>query len=121
MSKVFTTGSADGLGLMTGQLLAGQGHAVVLHARNEARAQDAQSALPQAKAVLVGDVSTLTAICDLAEQANELGRFDAVVHNVGIGYREPSRVETADGLSQLWPSTCSRPTCSLRSCTGPTD
>jgi NAD(P)-dependent dehydrogenase (short-subunit alcohol dehydrogenase family) len=38
---------------------------------------------------------------DVAGQANELGRFDAVIHNVGIGYREP-RVETADGLSQLW-------------------
>ena len=30
------------------------------------------------------------------------GRFDAVIHNVGIGYREPRRVETVDGLSQLW-------------------
>ena len=39
---------------------------------------------------------------DVAEQANGWGRFDAVIHNVGIGYREPRRVETVDGLSQLW-------------------
>ncbi len=102
MAKVFITGSSDGLGLMTGRLLAAQGHAVVLHARNAARARDAQAALPRAEAVLVGDVSTLAAVRDVADQANALGRFDAVIHNVGIGYREPRRVATADGLSELW-------------------
>lgn len=102
MARIFITGSSDGLGLMTGRLLADQGHAVVLHARNEARAETAQAALPQAETVLVGDLSTLGAMRDVADQANRLGRFDAVIHNVGIGYREPLRVETADGLSQLW-------------------
>ncbi len=102
MAKVFITGSSDGLGLMTGQFLAAQGHAVVLHARNEARARDARDALPRAEAVLVGDVSTLAAMRDVADQANALGRFDAVIHNVGIGYREPRRVDTVDGLSELW-------------------
>ena len=101
MAKVFITGSSDGLGLMAGRLLAEQGHAVVLHARNEARAQSTRAALPQA-AVLVGDLSTLAAMRDVADQANALGRFDAVIHNVGIGYREPRRVETVDGLSELW-------------------
>jgi NAD(P)-dependent dehydrogenase (short-subunit alcohol dehydrogenase family) len=101
MAKIFITGSSEGLGQMTGRLLAEQGHSVVLHARNNARARDAQSALPQAEAVLVGDVSTIAGMRDVAGQANELGRFDAVIHNVGIGYREP-RVETSDGLSQLW-------------------
>ena len=102
MAKVFITGSADGLGLMVGELLIEQGHAVVLHARNEARAEDAQAKLPQAEAVLVGDLSTLAAMHDVAEQANGQGHFDAVVHNVGLGYREPRRVEMEDGLSQLW-------------------
>ncbi|CCW19087.1 hypothetical protein EBBID32_34490 [Sphingobium indicum BiD32] len=36
-----------------------QGHAVVLHARNEVRARTARAALPAADAVQVGDVSTL--------------------------------------------------------------
>jgi NAD(P)-dependent dehydrogenase (short-subunit alcohol dehydrogenase family) len=102
MARVFITGSSDGLGLMAGRLLAEQGHAVVLHARNEARAQAARVALPQAEAVLVGDLSTLAAMRDVADRANERGRFDAVIHNVGIGYRETHRVATADGLSQLW-------------------
>lgn len=102
MAKVFITGSSDGLGLMTGRLLAGEGHNVVLHARSEARAAAARAALPQADAVLVGDLSTIAAMRGVADQANAWGRFDAVIHNVGIGYREPRRVETVDGLSQLW-------------------
>jgi NAD(P)-dependent dehydrogenase (short-subunit alcohol dehydrogenase family) len=32
MSRLFITGSSTGLGLMTGRLLAEQGHQVVLHA-----------------------------------------------------------------------------------------
>jgi NAD(P)-dependent dehydrogenase (short-subunit alcohol dehydrogenase family) len=102
MARVFITGSSDSLGLMAGRLLAEQGHAVVLHARSEARAEAARVALPQAEAVLVGNLSAIAAMHAVADQANERGRFDAVIHNVGIGYREPRRVETVDGLSQLW-------------------
>jgi NAD(P)-dependent dehydrogenase (short-subunit alcohol dehydrogenase family) len=100
--KVFITGSSEGLGLMAGRLLVEAGHEVVLHARSEARAASARAALPRAAAVLLGDVSTLAAMRDVAEQANRWGRFDAVIHNVGIGYQEPRRLETVDGLSQLW-------------------
>jgi NAD(P)-dependent dehydrogenase (short-subunit alcohol dehydrogenase family) len=102
MASIFITGSADGLGLMAGELLASQGHSVVLHARNEARARAARTALPGASAVVVGDLSTIAAMRSVSDQANSLGRFDAVIHNVGIGYREPRRVTTEDGLSQLW-------------------
>jgi len=102
MAKIFITGSSQGLGLMTGQLLAEQGHSVVLHARNQARAKEAQAKAPRAAGVVIGDVSTLQALRDVAAQTNKLGPFDAVIHNVGIGYREPRRIETIDGLSQLW-------------------
>ena len=102
MARVFITGSADGLGLMAGRLLAEEGHAVVLHARNEARAEATRAALPRAEAVLVGDLSTLAAMRGVAEQANRSGRFDAVIHNVALGYREPGRMETEDGVSRLW-------------------
>jgi NAD(P)-dependent dehydrogenase (short-subunit alcohol dehydrogenase family) len=101
MARVFITGSSDGLGLMVGRLLAEQGHPVVLHARSEARAEETRVALPQAEAVLVGDLSTLAAMREVADQANRRGTFDAVIHNVGLGYRGP-RVETVDGLSRLW-------------------
>jgi NAD(P)-dependent dehydrogenase (short-subunit alcohol dehydrogenase family) len=101
MTRVLITGSSTGLGLMAGQLLVEQGHRVVLHARNEARARQTRDALPQAEAVIVGDVSTIAAMRSVAEQANELGRFDAVIHNVAVGYREGSH-KTADGLPRVF-------------------
>ena len=102
MASVFVTGSADGLGLLAAQQLLVQGHAVSLHARSPERARAAQRAAPEAKAVIVGDVSSLEGMRTVARQANELGRFDAVIHNVGIGYGEPRRSETVDGFSQVF-------------------
>ena len=102
MSRVFISGSSEGLGLMAGQLLAEQGHEVVLHARNSTRAEDARRALPQAHAVAQGDVSSIAGARSVAEQVNQLGPFDAVIHNVGIGYQESRRVETVDGLPHVF-------------------
>lgn len=84
MARIFISGSSEGLGLMAGQLLAHDGHQVTLHARNETRLKSARSGLPQAENVAVGDVSTIKGMRSVAEQANALGRFDAVIHNVGI-------------------------------------
>ena len=100
-ARVFITGSSEGLGLMAGRLLVEQGHEVVLHARNERRAADAKAALPAASAVLVGDLASIAETRKLAAQANALGTFDAVIHNAGVGYREP-RIETIDGLAHVF-------------------
>lgn len=102
MARVFITGSSDGLGLLAGRLLLAEGHGVVLHARSEARADDSRAALPEAEAVVVGDLSSIAAMRSVADQVNALGRFDAVIHNVGMGYREPRPVQTVDGLSLLF-------------------
>ena len=102
MARIFITGSSEGLGLMVAQLLATEGHGVTLHARNSRRAQDARASLSAAEAVVVGDVSSLAGMREVAKQANAFGRFDAVIHNAGIGYREPRRVATVDGLSELF-------------------
>ena len=37
MSRIFITGSTDGLGLMAAELLLKDGHQVTLHARSQAR------------------------------------------------------------------------------------
>jgi NAD(P)-dependent dehydrogenase (short-subunit alcohol dehydrogenase family) len=100
MARVFITGSSDGLGLMAGQLLADQGHKVVLHARNDGRATDAKEALPKAEAVVVGDLASIAATKDLAAQVNALGSFDAIIHNAAVGYREGHRT-TSDGLQHV--------------------
>jgi len=87
--RVFITGSADGLGLMSARLLAAAGHKVTLHARNTARAQTVKEALPTAEHIVVGDVATIAHMRSVAEQASATGVFDAVIHNVAVGYREP--------------------------------
>jgi NAD(P)-dependent dehydrogenase (short-subunit alcohol dehydrogenase family) len=102
MARVLITGSTDGLGLMAAQLLADAGHAVTLHARNSQRADDARRVLPAAEHVVVGDLASIEESREVAEQVNALGRYDAVIHNAGIGYREPRRVETVDGLSHVF-------------------
>jgi NAD(P)-dependent dehydrogenase (short-subunit alcohol dehydrogenase family) len=102
MARVLITGSSDGLGLMAGELLADGGHQVTLHARSTKRAAAAQQSLRSAEHVVVGDVSSIEGMRQVAEQANALGRFDAVIHNVGIGYREPSRLSTVDGLEHVF-------------------
>jgi NAD(P)-dependent dehydrogenase (short-subunit alcohol dehydrogenase family) len=101
MARVFITGSSDGLGLMVGQVLADQGHRVVLHARNEARAGDAKNAAPKSEAVVVGDLASIAATKDLAHQVNALGSFDSVIHNAAVGYREGHRV-TSDNLPHVF-------------------
>jgi NAD(P)-dependent dehydrogenase (short-subunit alcohol dehydrogenase family) len=101
MARVFISGSSTGLGLMAGQLLVEQGHQVVLHARNEARAKQTRAALPQAEAVVIGDLSTIAEMRSVTDQVNRLGRFDAVIHNAGVGYQERRR-DTADGLPHVF-------------------
>ena len=83
MARIFITGSSTGLGLMAGELLVEQGHRVVLHGRNNARADDARRALPQAEAVVVGDLSSIAETREVADRVNKLGAFDAIIHNAG--------------------------------------
>jgi NAD(P)-dependent dehydrogenase (short-subunit alcohol dehydrogenase family) len=87
---------------MAAQLLVEQGHEAVLHARSGQRAREAMAAVPGADRVLIGDLSSISQTKKLAEQANDLGPFDAVIHNAAIGYREPRRIATEDGLPQVF-------------------
>jgi NAD(P)-dependent dehydrogenase (short-subunit alcohol dehydrogenase family) len=102
MTRVFVTGSADGLGQMAAELLVAAGHQVVLHARNQERADVARSKVPGAEGVVIGDLSSIQATREVATQVNQLGRFDAIIHNAGIGYRESRRVATVDGLPHVF-------------------
>jgi NAD(P)-dependent dehydrogenase (short-subunit alcohol dehydrogenase family) len=102
MSRVLITGSTEGLGLMAARLLAGDGHSVTLHARSAARAEDARAALPAARTVVVGDLSSIAGMRQVAEQANAGAPYDAVIHNAGVGYREPRRIRTDDGLEHIF-------------------
>jgi NAD(P)-dependent dehydrogenase (short-subunit alcohol dehydrogenase family) len=100
--RVFITGSADGLGKMAAELLIAEGHRVVLYGRSDRRAKEALDAVPKAETAVVGDLSSLVQTKSVAEQVNKLGEFDAIIHNAGVGYREPKRLETEDGLSHVF-------------------
>jgi NAD(P)-dependent dehydrogenase (short-subunit alcohol dehydrogenase family) len=102
MSRIFITGSADGLGQMAAELLVADGHQVVLHARNKSRAKEALAAVPGAETALAADLSSISETKALADEVNRLGAFDAVIHNAGVGYREPKRAATADGLPEVF-------------------
>jgi NAD(P)-dependent dehydrogenase (short-subunit alcohol dehydrogenase family) len=101
VGRVFISGSSDGLGLMAARLLIEQGHEVVLHGRNEGRSRDALAAAAGARGVVSGDLSTIPGARTAADEVNKLGRFDAVIHNAGIGYRE-GRVETEPGVPSVF-------------------
>ena len=101
MSRIFISGSSTGLGLMAAERLIDQGHRVVLHARNAARANDARRALPKAEAIVEGDLDTIAGAKQVAARVNELGAFDAVIHNAAVGYRERHHL-TADGLPHVF-------------------
>jgi len=82
--RVLVTGSADGLGRAAALELQKAGHRVVVHVRNRARLSAVADLLDAGAEVVVGDLSDLTQVRDVAEQANEIGRMDAVIHNAGV-------------------------------------
>jgi len=89
MARIFITGSADGLGLLTANELIAQNHKVVLHARNAKRASEALTKVPGAETIVTGDLTSIDETIQLSEKVNALGSFDAVIHNAGV-YRVPS-------------------------------
>lgn len=96
--RFFITGSTDGLGLMTALSLASNGHAVVLHARNDERAAEVRAQFASKndgglapEDVLVADLTSLEQTKQLADRVNALGAFDCIIHNAGVYLGPPSR------------------------------
>ncbi len=96
MSRVFITGSTDGLGRGAAAALMGDGHDVVLHARTPERAAALSDLAPGAAGIVIGDLASAAQTRDLADQVNRIGRMDAVIHNAGV-FLEPSRSATPEG------------------------
>src|SRR4051812_42629866 len=96
--RIFITGSTDGLGLLAAKALTAQGHAVALHARSEARADDVRHEIAGNLGIAVGDLSSLDQTRSVAAQVNAMGKFDSVIHNAGV-YLRSEKLTTEDGLS----------------------
>ncbi|QEM04981.1 SDR family NAD(P)-dependent oxidoreductase [Mucilaginibacter rubeus] len=105
MSRIFITGSADGLGQLAAVELVKQGYRVVLHARDERRAEEALAQVPGAECVLAADLSDIDATKRLADEVNRLGRFDAIIHNAGV-YQMPAQTILAVNTIAPYILTC---------------
>jgi NAD(P)-dependent dehydrogenase (short-subunit alcohol dehydrogenase family) len=99
MAKIFITGSADGLGQLAAKAMIAQGHQVVLHARNEKRGQEALDQLPGAESVVTADLGNTDETKKLASRVNALGKFDAVIHNVGVYRASAEEIFTVNTLA----------------------
>lgn len=84
MARIFITGSADGLGLLSAKTLIADGHQVVLHTRSNARKNEILGKVPGAENILTGDLSDIEETKKLAQAINETGQFDAIIHNAGV-------------------------------------
>jgi NAD(P)-dependent dehydrogenase (short-subunit alcohol dehydrogenase family) len=84
LARIFITGSGGGLGLNAARALIQQGHEVVLHARNSSRLATAGEVRDQAVGTVVGNLADLDETVRAAEQADQYGPFDAVIHNAGV-------------------------------------
>jgi len=100
VARVLVTGSNDGLGRDAARRLLDGGHEVVGHARSAAKADGLRRELPGVADVLVADLASLAQVRALADAANAIGTFDAVIHNAGV-YLESRRIATEDGHSHV--------------------
>jgi NAD(P)-dependent dehydrogenase (short-subunit alcohol dehydrogenase family) len=84
MTRIFITGSADGLGRAAAETLLEDGHEVIVHARSTQRLTAVNDLIDGGASAVVGDLADLDQTRAVAEQVNRLGRVDAVIHNAGI-------------------------------------
>ena len=100
--RILVTGSAQGVGAQTARDLIAMGHEVVVHGRDDARAEVARREAPGALAAVSGALDSLAGTRALAEAANRLGPYDAVIHNAGLGPHRLQPEFTKDGLEAIF-------------------
>src|SRR4051812_34909937 len=100
MSRIFITGSTDGLGRAAARALIHDGHQVVLHARSKERASAFGDLAPRSAGVVVGDLASGIETRRIADQVNAIGRMDAIIHNAGT-YSTTGRSPTPEGHATI--------------------
>src|SRR3954466_2127740 len=84
MARVFITGSADGLGRAAALSLLEAGHEVVVHVRDDDRLTAVRHLLGRGAEAVTGDPADLVQTREVAEQVDQLGSMNAVIHNAGV-------------------------------------
>jgi NAD(P)-dependent dehydrogenase (short-subunit alcohol dehydrogenase family) len=100
MSRILITGSAQGLGRSAATSLLAGGHRVVVHARDTSRASALTDLVDRGAAVVIGDLVSAQQTRHLADQVNQLGRMDAVIHNAGV-YGDRDRNPSPEGHPRM--------------------
>lgn len=99
---ILLTGATDGIGLATAEMLAPQGHTLLLHGRSAAKLDAVRrrvSALPGAGRIepWVADLSNLAEVEALAKAVRaSYDRLDVLINNAGV--LRTAQTRTADGL-----------------------
>lgn len=112
MARILITGSTQGLGRAAAMTLLQAGHRVVVHARDTSRAATLTDLVDRGVTVVIGDLASAAQTHRLADQVNQVGRMDVVIHNAGVygdAHRHPSPeghprvlgVETEEEEAQL--------------------
>jgi NAD(P)-dependent dehydrogenase (short-subunit alcohol dehydrogenase family) len=99
---ILVTGSTDGIGLATAEMLASQDHHVLLHGRNAAKLETVAKALSDLSArgrveTYLADLSRMEDVTALAQAvAEQHDKLDVLINNAGV-YNAAEQV-TQDGL-----------------------
>ncbi|MEM6998911.1 MAG: SDR family NAD(P)-dependent oxidoreductase [Pseudomonadota bacterium] len=100
--RILITGSTDGIGLATAEMLLGQGHHVLLHGRDKAKLKQTEKKFSTLKVggsiqSYSADLSNMCEVKDLAKALVENNiKLDVLVNNAGV-FKTPEPI-TKDGL-----------------------
>jgi NAD(P)-dependent dehydrogenase (short-subunit alcohol dehydrogenase family) len=109
---ILVTGSTDGLGREVARGLAGAGAAVLLHGRDETRAQSTLDQIReqtgnQRLSFYLADFSSLAEVRQLAERVEaDQDRLDVLVNNAGIALADGERRLSRDGHELTFATSC---------------
>lgn len=86
MSKtILITGSTDGIGLLTAQKLAANGHRVLIHGRSTRKLEAAQKQIGGDVETYIADLSDIGAVkASVAEILSKHDRLDVLINNAGV-------------------------------------
>ncbi|MEL7347803.1 MAG: SDR family NAD(P)-dependent oxidoreductase [Pseudomonadota bacterium] len=91
---ILVTGATDGIGLLTAQNLAAQGHVVLLHGRSEEKLASAAGTVRGTTRRYRADLSDLAAVAAMAAQIQaDHDRLDVLINNAGVLKAPQPRLE----------------------------